>query len=581
MGAHTVRLGFSWLHDTVTELGFGENVNGWIHTNLADFYAGAGPSTFLEQQFPSATEQPFLFNTFGGYIADDWKVNDRLTVSLNLRLENYANPTCGHNCFARLSSTFTGGLADVNQPYNQAILANQHNAFPNTPTVIWEPRIGIAWRPFNSDKTVIRTGAGIFADEIPGFLAQAAAFNSPGLNAFTIANGPIAPGAPNSLYSAASSANQALLSGFASGGTLASITAAVPSFAPPNISSFPAFFKNPTYYKWNFEVQQALGSKMLLSLNYAGMHGNYIPIADGGLNAYCPADACPGGWAGLPAAPPDPRFGVVTQFMDGGIANYNGLTASLQRRMSAGLTFNLNYTWSHAQDEVSNGGLLPFSYIATNESILYPQNPFNLRANYGNADQDVRHYVSFGWVMTDMFRHAGMHWGPGMIFGGWTLSGNVFFRTGMPFTVIDGNATNLLSSFNYLGTVFATPLTHFATCDKSAVNTPCLTASEFLPATNGFGAQGRNDFRGPNFFDMDLALMMKDIRIKERVTFSFGAQAFNVLNHPNFDQPVADIANPSFGNIISLVGTPTSILGAFVGGNNSPRFVELKGELRF
>src|SRR5207253_303546 len=114
--------------------------------------------------------------------------------------------------------------------------------------------------------------------------------------------------------------------------------AAVPGFAPPNVSSFPSMFNNPTYYKWNFEVQQALGWKTILSINYAGMHGNHITIANGGYNAYCPPDACAGGWAGLPAAPPDPRFGVVTQYMPAGISNYNGLTVSLQRRLSAGLT---------------------------------------------------------------------------------------------------------------------------------------------------------------------------------------------------------------------------------------------------
>ncbi|MGP0072970.1 MAG: hypothetical protein ACLPWF_13680 [Bryobacteraceae bacterium] len=86
---------------------------------------------------------------------------------------------------------------------------------------------------------------------------------------------------------------------------------------------------------------------------------------------------------------------------------------------------------------------------------------------------------------------------------------------------------------------------------------------------------------GPHFFDADLSLM-KSIRFKERLTFSFGAQAYNFLNHPNFDQPEADISNPNFGRIVANVAPPTSILGAFVaGGAASPRFVELKGVLRF
>src|SRR5580698_2879657 len=99
------------------------------------------------------------------------------------------------------------------------ILAGQKTAYPNTQPVVWEPRLGIAWKPFHSDKTVIRTGAGVFADEIPGGLAEDAAFNAPGLNAFTVGNGTIAPGAPGSLFTTASQTNQALISQFKSGGS--------------------------------------------------------------------------------------------------------------------------------------------------------------------------------------------------------------------------------------------------------------------------------------------------------------------------------------------------------------------------
>ena len=244
-GKHTFRVGFSWLHDNVTDLDFealGGPIHGLVTTTLTDFYNGGGPDTALNQAFPSSPEAGFLFNTRGGYVADDWKVSDRLTVSMNLRLENYSNPACASNCFSRLTSAFTGA-ADPNAastPYSSLIVSGQHNAYPNTQTVVWEPRLGIAFKPFHNDKTVIRTGAGIFADELPGGLAEDAAFNAPGLNGFTIStpNGTLAPGASNSLFTTTAAANQALLSQFKSGGSFNSISATVPGFAAP--SFFPS-----------------------------------------------------------------------------------------------------------------------------------------------------------------------------------------------------------------------------------------------------------------------------------------------------------------------------------------------------
>jgi hypothetical protein len=72
------------------------------------------------------------------------------------------------------------------------------------------------------------------------------------------------------------------------------------------------------------------------------MHGIHIPVADGGLNAYCPASVCPSGFAGLPTTVPNAALGTVTQYLSAGTSNYNGVSVSLQRRMSAGISVPMN-----------------------------------------------------------------------------------------------------------------------------------------------------------------------------------------------------------------------------------------------
>jgi hypothetical protein len=474
----------------------------------------------------------------------------------------------------------------VSTAYNQLVVPGQHDAYPGTQSLVLEPRVGIAWRPTASGNTVIRTGAGIFADELPGGLAEDAAFNAPNLNAFTVGNGNLAPGVPGSLFTTAAAANQALLSQFKSGGSFNSISQSVPGFAAPNFYSFPNAFHQPKYYKWNFQVEQALTGKMALTVNYSGMHGIQIPVADEGLNGYCPLSVCTSGFVGLPTSPANGALGTVYQYLSAGTSNYNGLTVSLQRRISSGINFNVNYTWSHALDDVSNGGVanLPFGILVTDPSVTVLQNPYSVRGNYGSSDYDVRHYFSANAVVTDLLRKARFHWGPNRVFGGWTFASNWFLRSGLPFTVIDNSALAPLLGLNYSGVIFASPVTSIPRTCGNAVNAPCLSTAQFAPAANGvptgFGTMQRNSIYGPHFFDTDFSLT-KDVAIGERVTFSFGAQAYNVFNHPNFDQPVNDISNPLFGSSIAAVGPPTSLLGSFVGAGSSPRFVEIKGVVRF
>ncbi len=589
-GRQTIKLGGNWHKDWVYDFDFMANTQGAVtFGTIGDFYNGTiGAAGGFSQSFPSKTAENIGVYQLGLYAEDDIKVTSKLTVNLALRADHNSNPTCQGGCFETSASSFTSLSHDATVPYNQAIQTGRGQAYYKTDAIVWGPRVGVAWSL--DPKTVVRAGAGIFADSFPAFVVDGFVENPPNYNAIGLpgslfGTSPAAPGVNGSVFSVASSTNASLISGFNGGGTLASLTAANPLFAAPNLVTMDPIIHQPRYYEWNLEVQRDIGWRTVFSANYVGNHGVKEPIENQGLNAFCPS----GCGSGLPigSAPADARFATVSQYQSAGVSRYNGLVLSVKHSMSSHLAFGLNYTYSHATDMVSNGGLLPFSFSGQG-SILSPEDPYNLRAyNYGNADYDVRHYFSANYVVDDLLRALHFTKGPNALFGGWTLSGTLLDHTGFPFSVIQNNA--LLA--NYPGTIFAQPITSsWGSCGAGAAytnNTPCLSPNNFAPSMSTtstlsqFATQNRNQYRGPGFFSTDMSIS-KQFMIGERFRFGIGAQFFNLFNHPNFAQPLSNIDSPgTFGQSFGLVSEPTSILGAFLGGDAAPRLVQLHGTLSF
>ncbi len=579
-GAQTWKAGVNYKYNFVNDYDPGIFTTPLVITSLPSLFAGTADSS--QQAFPKAFNQPVRVYNLGGYLEDDVRLTPGLHLTLALRAEHNSNPVCAHSCFARLTAPFTSLTHDAAVPYSSVIQSGLRAALPGYEQVLWEPRIGLAWTPFASQQTVLRGGFGLFHDSMPATAADSFMGNSPISNSFVV-TGPLSPGVAGGVIPAAAADNAAFLSAFNSGGTLASITAAVPAFTPPGYFSTESVTRAPRYQEWNLELQQGLGPNSSLDLNYVGNHGIHEPVQVEGFNAFAP------GFVGLPSKVPDARFGTITQLVSGGGSNYNGLTVSFQRRFARSLQFGINYTWSHALDDVSNGGFLPFNFN-TNESNLSAQDPYNIRANYGNADYDIRHYLSLNYVWQVPFANT-LHWGPDQLWRGWTISGTLFTRSGLPFTVIDSAASGALAASNYgisapnnnlLASVVG-PGAQTVTC---TVGVQCLNPAAFSASTatpTGFGHQTRNQFRGPHFFDTDLSII-KNTQFPgwEQAQLGLGVQFFNLFNHPNFDQPVGDIANASqFGTVINTVSVPTSILGSFLGGDASPRVVQLTAKITF
>lgn len=582
-GAQTWKTGVDWTMNYVNDYDMGIETTPFVSSTAGDFFSGT--AQFAQQAFPTSFNQPVRLYRLGGYIEDDWAVTPALKATLTLRVEHHSNPVCTHNCVSRLIAPFPLLTHDASVPYNRIINTGLREAYPSTQTLLWEPRAGFAWTPFGTSGTVVRGGFGMFNDTLPGQVMDSLAGNAPGLNTFTV-TGNLAPGTPGYVGTAAAADNASFLSAYASGGTLASIAASNPGFAPPSFFSTQQEAKPPTYYEWNLEVQQQVGANGSVSANYVGNHGIHEPVQNNGINAFAT------GFTGLPATAPDARFGQVTYFQNEAVSNYNGLTLSAKHRMSHGLALGVNYTWSHALDEISNGGFDPFN-LGTDPSLLNPEDPYNLRLyNYGNADYDIRQYVSLNYVWQVPFSSF-TGWGGRELWQGWTVSGTLFNRTGLPLTVIDGSGTSQLRANNYGGTIFGTQLTNNGQTRTCTVNVQCLNAAAFSPALvvpannpsvtpTAFGNIIRNQFRGPRFFDTDLSLT-KQTQIPgwERGQLGLGVQFFNLFNHPNFDEPVNNLANPQFGTVIHTANVPTSLLGSFLGGDASPRLIELTAKLVF
>jgi len=590
IGNHTLKFGAKYHKNYVSDHDFGLFASGFeLPFSLADFANGgdtAAPGSegsILIQAFAASGSQPVRLYEAAGYILDDWRIKSNLTISPGLRVEHASNPTCVDLCFAQLGVPLSD--AGNTLPYNQLIQVNRREALYGYQNLQWEPRISFAWQPFGSatgfmkSDFVIRGGIGIFYDIFPGQISDNLAQNSPLFNQFTSASG--SPGCPagylspnqaGNLFSCSSAAQSAFLNAFNTGATSLSVVPNITFTSQPRTEA-------PQYDKWNLQIQKGFGRNDSLSVGYNGNHGLHEPIFNTSVNAF-------GLFPSLPAAPLSSQLGEMTLVEDVGISNYNGMTVSYVHRFSgwggAGV-LQFNYTYSHAFDEISNGGFDGF----TENSILSPQNPNNIRENYGPADYDARHVINANYVWEVPVRRAlgGHGWKP--LVDGWQVSGAVFHRTGFPYTITD---PTFFGANNYFGAVFPVPTESVpTTCGGVAHAGPnavsCFASGAFpVPGTEtDFAPQGyRNVYRGPNYTDTDFSFTKKTkIPGWERGELQIGLQFFNLFNHENFTLPISTTTDPLFGTIQGGVNPPTSILGSFLGGDASPRLIQVKAQFVF
>ncbi len=637
------------------KLGFGANfehshwnlsARGWDATGylfpqslLAFYQGGVDPAhpdtdfTRLSQRFPFQNSERIASNHFGLYGQDEWHVRKSVSLTFALRAEHQSNPVCENRCFARFAGPFELISHDPNQPYNQAIVTNQRQALIGTDRILWSPRFSFVWQPFGATRnTVLRGGVGIFHDPLAVGLASWLFFNPPRANSFSAVKGNLTPGESESLFKDVAASNAAFVNGFSVGETLADFQHEVPNFSRPGLTVPQQRMHAPQYQRWSLELQQALGSATSFGVGYFGHHGIHELVPNVTVNAWgfgsLPAGRC---GDATPDCAPDPRFGGVTDLATTAVSSYNGLVASFRHRMnrwSQGL-LQLNYTYGHAFDELSNGGLSTFTLYAQG-----PQNPNNLRDSYGPADYDVRHSFNANYVWELPLKAALGGHGPRSLVNGWQVSGTFFAHTGFPYTVVDHSMTTSLATRNYGGEIYAVPVGPLGAqppCGGGAALTPAGAPQPCLPGELLFPpdgpptvnpsalfvqpgcetdfnrghlsgpkgpcsglevsfAQGRNHFRGLGYFSTDFTIM-KSTKIPhwENSELRIGFQFFNILNHPNFGLPFTESSDPLLGVIGYMGQSSTTLLGgaqsstSFLGTNQNgaARMIQLKAELKF
>jgi hypothetical protein len=274
------------------------------------------------------------------------------------------------------------------------------------------------------------------------------------------------------------------------------------------------------------------------------------------------------------------QFSENTFFTDGGFSSYNGLLATIHKNASHGLQFDINYTWSHSIDNVSQKAN---SYAYTGYGFLC--DILRPRICRASSDFDVANYINGTFLYQLPFGRgrdfaANIPWWANEVVGGWELSGVPTWHTGTPFMA---NSLAFLMSYSnedpaiLVGNIgdMKSKVTKQSSGVVTAFKDSAKSFSDYV-APVGFEYGTRNNLRGPGFFLLDLGLGKTFTVIPNKLNLKFRADAFNVLNHPNFQAP-------SFQNNMSLVANPQefgAIPGTVIpnGADQSARV--LQGSLR-
>src|SRR3984957_15076458 len=551
----------------------------WTFNPEADFLLGLPSLAIHDQTFDGSTIGR-RWKTFRPFVQDDWRVTPNLTVNLGLAW-NLTSPI----------SEVANRYADFNPANGQFLIAGNTPFGPNAGKWVGinydkgalEPRIGLAWKPGGSDRTVVRAGYAILHDgswsqgaqglwQNPPYYAESDRFAFGGNCTFATA---ACAATPTNTPSAIS-----LSDGFQIFTT------------PPDPASFTGTiqaqnldFKLGMVQQYNATVEHEIPGQVLITAAYVGSQSSHILIDGNNLNVTTPS-ACGGvvpgytlgcgpGGSALPIRYPAFPFSTISNISDQGHAAYNSFQVKAETKSSRhGIYALIAYTYAHTYDNGLSDGLgssigATYYPLPNWRSLDWALSQINLNNDFTAS---VIYDLPFG-----RGKHFGSEWNGALntLLGNWQATTIVKITSGFPVFVVNsdnGSGVNFENNGNTLnrpdivgnpnkgGAVAANPMcvAPASVHNSAAWFNPCA----FAPAAAGeLGDASRTPLSGPDFVNTDFSLI-KQFRLPwENMGLSFRAEFFNLFNHPQFALPVqaigyADINAANFGSISSTVNNP-------------------------
>jgi hypothetical protein len=539
--------------------------------SFGDLLQGEPTTIFFAVSSPDVAGTAWQYSLFG---QDEYQINSRLTLSYGLRWQilpgftedggNLANFDQRNNSVV-VPNTLAGYLAKDNlqasnlgfqQSFNACnlgytalpctnyITASQDHlpqSLRNTYKRNFQPRVSLAYRPFNDTKTVIRAGFGIFTVTNLGPLS----FNN--------------SGNPTSA-----------LHTYTNSGTTAAPLIQFPNTAPPSVGvqyggggldqGVDPNYRDPQANQWNFTVERQLTANDSLRVSYVGMHTYRLSITEdlNQIPASTTPYTVPTGMFVDPRAPYQNWFELYSTF-NAGEANYNALEVHESHKTSHGLFFDANYTL--AKNLADNQGDTPAAFAGEVNYGIPIANRFDIRSDYGNVEGTRRsrflftglYQLPFGRGRT--FLNTG-GWKNGVL-GGWELTNVTVLETGPWLTPsisasADQSNTNVVNRGAYLR-----PDQVSSNFYQGQSHAQYFNLAAFAPTPAGagrFGNAGVGILQGPGTAAASLGLA-KVFQVTEGVKVRFESTFTNVFNHPNFAPPATQIDVPATFGVLSAPQT--------------------------